>query len=727
MKKKILKIINHCLVLMVFSCTIILLVIPGCSKSEEPSGPQSQPMKEAAGDNPFLSAFNTPFQVPPFDKIKEEHYLPAFKEGIQQQKKEIEAIVDNPEPPTFANTIAALDRSGSLVRDVDNILEAIKDAHTNPRLQEIVKEISPLKSGHRDDILLNAGLFQRVKAVYDQKDQLGLSEEQGKTLENYYQLFARGGAGLSPEKQARLRQINKELSLLEIKFEDNILAENNRFELVIDKKENLAGLPGDVIAAAAETAGERGHKGKWVFTLHKPSLIPFLQYSDKRELREKMFKGYISRGDHGDELDNKGIIIKLLSLRDEKAKLLGFKNNAEYQVDQNMSKKPQAVYDLLNKLWKPALAMAKKEARALQELIDKEDGTFKLKPWDWWYYAEKLKKARYDVDENLTKTYFKLENVRDGAFYVANKLYGLKFIPMTNIPTYHPEVRVFEVQEADGSHVGIIYQDYFPRASKQGGAWMNNLREQIYRDGKKITPVVTNNGNFTRPTADTPSLLNFDEVSTLFHEFGHALHGLLSNCSYYQVSGTNVPIDFVELPSQIMENWVYEPEVLKVYAKHYKTGEVIPTELVEKIKKANQFNQGFNKVEVLAASILDMDWHTAENPAQLEVDTFETQSLNKIGLIPEIVVRYRSTYFTHIFGGAYAAGYYSYTWAEVLDADAFDAFKETSLFDQKVAQAFRKNILEKGGSADPMILYKRFRGAEPKIEPLLKRSGLVEK
>ena len=728
MKKKKSKTINHSLVLMAIFCVILILVIAGCSKSEQPPEPQSQPMKEAAGDNPLLSAFDTPFQVPPFDKIKEEHYLPAFEEGIRQQKKEIEAIVNNPEPPTFANTIAALDRSGALLRDVDNIFNAIKSANTSPRLQEIVKEISPLKAGHKDDILLNAQLFQRVKAVYDQKDQLDLSEEQGMALEKYYKEFVRGGANLDPEKQARLRQINKEVSLLEIKFGDNILAENNRFELVIDKKEDLAGLPGAVIEAAAETAAERGHKGKWAFTLHKPSLIPFLQYSDKRELREKMFKGYISRGDHGDELDNKSLIINILSLREERAKLFGFNNHAEYQLDQNMAKKPKAVYDLLYQLWKPVLAMAKKEAKALQELINKEGGTFKLEPWDWWYYTEKLKKAKYDVDENLTRPYFKLENVRDGAFYVANQLYGLKFIPMTNIPTYHPDVRVFEVQEADGSHLGVIYLDYFPRASKRGGAWMNNLRDQIRLDGKEITPVVTNNGNFTKPTADTPSLLSYDEVTTLFHEFGHALHGLFSNSSYYMTSCNSVPIDFVELPSQVMENWASEPEVLKVYAKHYKTGEVIPTKFVEKIKDANQkFNQGFTKGELLAASFLDMDWHTAENLAQLDVNTFETQSLNKIGLIPEIVVRYRSTYFNHIFSSMYSAGYYSYPWADVFDADAFEAFKENGLFDQKTAQAFRKNILEKGGAADAMTLYIRFRGAEPKIEPLLERNGLVEK
>lgn len=721
MRKKKSKPINHGLVWIAILCTI-LLIIPGCTKTET-----GEPEKEVVEDNPLLTAFDTPFEVPPFDKIKSEHYLPALKEGIMRQKKAIAAIVSNPEAPTFGNTIEALDRSGLLLRNVQNIFDAIKEVNTNPQLQEITREVSPLLAGHDDDIRLNMKLFQRVKAVYDQEDQLNLSEEQQMALKNYYKAFARGGADLSLEKQSRLREINKQLSILEVKFGENILAENNRFKLLIDRQEDLAGLSQSAIDAASEAAARGGHKGKWMFTLHKPSLIPFLQYSAKRELREKMFKGYINRGNHGDEFDNKAVLVKILSLRHEKAKLLGYGNHAEYMLERNMSKKPQSVYNLLHKLWKPALAMAKKEARILQEFIDKEGKTFKLKPWDWWYYAEKLKKARYEVDDNLTRPYFKLENVREGVFYVANKLYGLKFIPRNDIPTYHPDVQVFEVQEADGAHIGIIYFDYFPRASKRGGAWMNNLRDQIRIDGKKITPVVTNNGNFTLPTSDTPSLLNFDEVGTLFHEFGHALHGLLSDCTYLMTSGTAVPIDFVELPSNIMENWVFEPELLKIYARHYKTGEVIPTELVQKIKEANKFNQGFGRVEYLAASILDMDLHMAANPEKLDVIKFETESLNKIGLIPEIVTRYRSTYFRHIFSSMYSAGYYSYIWAEVLDADAYEAFKENGIFDQKTGLAFRKNILERGNSAEPMILYKRFRGAEPKIEPLLKRSGLIEK
>ena len=681
-------------------------------------------MKKAPGDNPFFSAFNTPFQVPPFRQIKADHYLPAFTEGIRQQKKEIEAIVNNPEAPDFANTIAALDRSGSLLQTVDLIFNAMKSADSSPQFQEIVQKVSPLLAGHKDDILLNAGLFKRVKEVYRQKDRWNLSEEQQMVLELNYRDFVRGGANLSPEKQARLRQINQELSVLEDRFRTNILGENDRFRLVIDKKADLAGLPAWAIDAAAEAAARQGQQGQWVFTLDKPSLIPFLQFSRQRPLREKIFTAYIDKCDKGDDLDNKATLIKILSLRSEKARNLGYTNYAQYMLEENMAKNPQAVYDLLYKLWKPFLALAKKEAQELQQLIHKEGDTFKLKPWDWWYYAEKLKKAKYRIDDNLIRPYFKLENVRDGAFYLANKLYGLKFIQRSDIPTYHPEV--FEVQEADGSHVGILYMDFFPRSGKQSGAWMNNIREEITRDGKRIAPVVTNNANFPRPAGDTPSLLNFDEVETLFHEFGHGLHGLLTRCNYQKTSGNSIPMDFVELPSQVMENWVTEPEMLKVYARHYKTGNVIPGELVEKIKKSKLFNQGFDTVEVLAAALLDMDWHTAENPGKLEVTKFETASLNKIGLIPEIVVRYRSTYFRHIFSGSYAAGYYSYTWAEVLDADAFAAFKETGrLFHRKTAMAFRKNVLEKGGTADPMVIYKRFRGAGPKIDALLERNGLT--
>jgi peptidyl-dipeptidase Dcp len=715
-------------VMMVVFSALLLVSALSCSgekSTAEQDAAEPQVAGKAAGENPLLGVFDGPFGVPPFDKIKVEHFLPAYKEGMKKHREEIDAIVNNTGAPTFANTLEALDYSGELLKRVDNICSTLQSANTSDALQKTAAEVSPLLSKHFDDIRLNAKLFERVKAVYQQKDKLNLDEEQKTLLEKYYKDFVRGGANLSADKQARLREINTELGLIFLKFGDNVLAEDNKFKLVLDKKEDLAGLPDPVISAAAEAAAARGHEGKWVFTLHKPSLIPFLQYSEKRDLREKMLKGYITRSDHGDELDNNELIKKIVRLRLERAKLLGYGNHAEYMVEWNMSRKPQNVYDLLDKIWKPALKVAKKEAAELQALIDKEGGDFKLQPWDWWYYAEKLKKEKYDLDENEVRPYFKLENVRDGVFYVATKLFGIKFVQRTDIPTYHPDVQVFEVQEGDGSLLGIIYLDYFPRASKRGGAWMNNIREQIRKDGKRIPPIVTNNGNFTKPTGDKPSLLSFDEVATLFHEFGHALHGLLSDCTYYSMAGTNVPIDFVELPSQIMENWVTEPEVLKIYARHYQTGEVIPQELIDKIKNAGLFNIGFATVEYMAACYLDMDWHTVTEADNIDVDQFEDASMNRIGLIPEIVVRYKSPYFRHVFSSGYSAGYYSYIWAEVLDADAFQAFKETSLFDAKTAEAFRKNVMEKGGSAEPMVLYKRFRGSEPGIDALLKRKGFL--
>jgi len=674
--------------------------------------------------NPLFSEFDTPFGVPPFDSLNEDHYLPAFKEGMAQQLKEIEEIVNNPDAPTFENTVEALERSGALLKRVSSVFDVLNSSMTNERMQAIAKEIAPLRSKHRDDIQLNVKLFQRIKAVFDQKDELDLSTEQRTLLEKYYKDFVRGGANLDEENKARLREINKELSLLTVKFGENVLKENNRFELVIEDEEDLAGLPASVVSAASEAAKERGYEGKWVFTLHKPSMIPFLQYSERRDLREKIFKAYINRGNNNDELDNKEIVSRIVALRAERAKLLGYKTHAHYVLEENMAKTPENVYRLLEQIWTPALKMAKKEAQELQNLIYKEGKDFKLEPWDWWFYAEKLKKAKYNLDEEMLRPYFELDNVRKGAFYVANRLYGLQFVERTDIPKYHEDVKVFEVKEADGSHVGIFYTDYFPRASKRGGAWMNSFRKQYQENGKKIHPIITNNGNFSKPTGDKPALLSSEEVLTLFHEFGHALHGLLSNCTYYRLSGTSVPRDFVEMPSQIMENWAFEPEVLEVYARHYKTGEVIPKELVEKIKNASHFNQGFATVEYLAASFLDMGWHTLTEVGEVDVLEFEKKSLDRIGLIPEIVVRYRSPYFQHIFSGGYSSGYYSYIWAEVLDADAFEAFKETSLFDPETALAFRKNILERGGTEDPMVLYTRFRGAEPKVEPLLKRRGL---
>lgn len=682
---------------------------------------KKEPLKD---QNPFLFEYNTPFKVPPFNKIKEKHYLPAFKEGIKQEQEEIEVIANNSEAPTFENTIEAMEGSGALLTRVNDVFYNLTSAHTNDELQDIAKEVAPLLSRHQDDIILNDKLFQRVKVVYAQKDGLNLTVEQNTLLEKYYKDFVRGGANLDEENKAELREINEELSLLTLKFGENILGENNAFELVIENEADLAGLPEAAIIGAAEAAEERGHEDKWVFTIHKPSMIPFLQYSEKRDLREKIFKAYINKGDNNNELDNKEILSRIAALRVEKANLLGYKTHADFVLEKNMAKKPEKVYDFLSQLWKPALAKAEKEAEELQKMIDKDGKDFKLEAWDWWYYAEKLKKAKYALDDETLRPYFKLENVRNGAFTVANKLFGITFEEITDIPKYHQEVKVFEVKEADGSHIGLLYTDYHPRASKRGGAWMSSYRKQSRLGGREVTPVITNVCNLSKPTGDKPALLSFEEVSTLFHEFGHALHGLLSNSTYQRLSGTAVPRDFVELHSQIMENWAAEPEVLKEYARHYLTGEPIPDELIEKIIKARHFNQGFETVEYLAASYLDMDWHTLTEAGELDPLEFENASLGKIGLVPEIVVRYRSTYFRHIFSGGYSSGYYSYIWAEVLDADAFQAFKEAGIFDQKTARAFRENILAAGGTEDPMTLYKRFRGAEPQIDALLKRRGL---
>ena len=674
--------------------------------------------------NPFLGEYQTPFQTPPLDKIREEHYQPAFLAGMKQQQEEIAMIVNNLEAATFENTLAALDYSGELLTKVNNVFYNLHSAHTNDTMQQIAREIAPLLSKHRDDIFLNEKLFQRIKTVYEQQETLNFNPEQKMLLEKYYKNFVRGGANLNEVQKAELRDINKQLSELSLQFGENVLKEDNAFELIIDKQEDLAGLPANVVAAAADAAKERNYQGKWVFTLHKPSLIPFLQYSDKRDLREKIYKAYINRGNNNNQLDNKTDLAKIVNLRIKKANLLGYKAHADFILEESMAKIPQNVYTLLNELWTPALVMAKREAVALQELIKKEGGSFPLQSWDWWYYTEKLRKEKYALDEETLRPYFKLENVIDGVFTVANKLFGITFIERKDIPTYHPDVKVFEVKEADGTHIGILYTDYFPRPSKRGGAWMNDFRGQYKKDGKNITPIIVNVGNFSKPTSEQPALLSFEEVSTLFHEFGHALHGLLSNCTFPLLAGTSVSRDFVELPSQIMENWAAAPEVMKMYARHYQTNEPIPDELIKKIKLSEKFNQGFITVEYLAASFLDMDWHTLTEPQEIDVLEFENNSLNKIGLIPEIVVRYRSPYFQHIFSGGYSSGYYSYIWAEVLDADAFQAFKEKGLFDLQTALSFRKNILAAGGTEDPMALYKRFRGAEPKKDALLERRGL---
>ena len=669
--------------------------------------------------NPFLTEFQTEHGVPPFDKIKLEHYEPAFLKGIEEQNANIDAIVNNSETPTFENVIVALDNSAPILDRVSAIFYNMTDAEKTPGLNELSIKIAPTLSEHSDNISLNQELFKKVNAVYQQKESLKLTTEQERLLEETYKDFVRSGANLSSEKQARLREINKQLSTLGLTFSDNILNENNAFKLYIDKEEDLAGLPEWFRQSAAEEAKADGQEGKWLFTLGNASRLPFLQYSENRPLREQIYKAYINRGNNNDKNDNKKIITDIVSLRLEKAQLLGFDCYSNFVLDNTMAKNSTTVMNFLNNLWSYSLPKAKAEAADLQKIMDKEGKGEKLEAWDWWYYTEKLRKEKYNLEEDEIKPYFKLENVREGAFAVANKLYGITLTKLEGIPVYHPDVEVFEVKDADGSHMGIFYVDYFPRPGKSGGAWMSNYREQQ----GDIRPLVCNVCSFTKPVGDTPSLLTIDEVETLFHEFGHALHGLLTKCNYKGISGTNVVRDFVELPSQINEHWATEPEVLKMYAKHYQTGETIPDSLIEKILNQKTFNQGFMTTELLAAAILDMNLHNLTDTKNLDVLAYEKEAMNQLNLIPEIAPRYRTTYFNHIIGG-YAAGYYSYLWANVLDNDAFEAFKEHGIFDKKTADLFRYNVLEKGNSEDPMTLYKNFRGTEPQLEPMLKNRGM---
>lgn len=679
----------------------------------------------AKNDNPFLQLYKNKYGAPPFHKIRTEHYMPAFIEGIKEQQSEIEKITENKEAPTFENTIEKLDFSGELLKKVSSVFFNLYSAETNEEMGKIANEISPILSEHNDNIYLNEKLFERIKTVYDNRAKLNLTEEQKRLLEKYHKNFIRSGAGLNAEQKARLREINKELGLAELAFGQNVLDETNDYQKVIENEAELAGLPESVRQAAAEEARNAGKDGKWLFTTQKASFIPVLQYSENRELRKELLMAYTQRGNHENAKDNKAIINKIIKLRLQKAQLLGFDTSAAFILDDTMAKTPKQVYDFLESVWEPSLNKAKVEATELQKLMDAEGKGEKLEPWDWWYYSEKLRKAKYDLDEEALKPYFKLENVRQGVFDLASKLYGLRFKKLNNMPVYHPDVEVFEVTNANGSLIGILYTDYFPRAGKRAGAWMNNITEQYIKDGINHRPIICNVGNFTKPTANNPSLLNMDEVETLFHEFGHALHGLLTQCTYPSLSGTNVLRDFVELPSQLMENWCWEPEVMKTYALHYKTGEVMPKELMEKIQRAGTFNQGFVMTEQLSAALLDMDYHTIKDTTGVDITAFENASMTRIGMIPQIITRYRSTFFNHIFEGDYCAGYYSYAWAQVLDADAFQAFKETGdMYNQKVADAFRKNILERGDSDEPMNLYINFRGAAPNPDALLKKRGL---
>jgi peptidyl-dipeptidase Dcp len=688
---------------------------------------QAQENKENTTMNPFFQAYNTPFNVPPFDKIKNEHFKPAILEGISKHQAEIDAIANNTQPATFDNTILAMENAGELLSNVNTVFSNLNSANTNKEIQNIAKETAPNLSAHRDNIYLNEKLFARVKSLWNQKESLGLNLEQAKILDNAYKDFVRSGANLSNADKEILRKINGDLSLTSLKYGQNILAQTNSYELVIDAKKDLAGLPQGLIDAAAADAKAKGKEGKWVFTLSNSSVMPFLQYSSNRELRQQIWNAYQTRANHDDAFDNKANAVALANLRGQKARLLGYKSHSDYVLEESMAKTPKNVNKLLNDLWKPALEIAKTEAADIQKMMVKDGIKGAVQPYDWRYYTEKIRKERFDLDEEELKPYFSLDNVRKGVFQVTEKLYGIQFKALTDVPKYHEDVTVWEVLEKDGTHLGVLYMDFHPRESKRGGAWMTSYRSQKTVDGKRVAPVVSIVCNFTKPSATAPALLTFDEVTTFFHEFGHSLHGLLSNVTYRSLAGTSVPRDFVELPSQIMENWASEPEVLKMYAKHYKTGAVIPETLVNKLKKAGTFDQGFTTTEYLAASLLDLEYHSQTKDITVDANAFEKAAMTKIGLIPSIIPRYRSTYFSHIFSGGYSSGYYSYIWSGVLDTDAFEAFKTTTLFNPEKAKLFRENVLEKGGTEDPMVLYKRFRGAEPSIEPLLRKRGLDKK
>lgn len=686
------------------------------------SGCKNKPMVVADTANPFYSVFNTPFDVPPFEKIKDVHYVPAFEKGMAEGRRDLAKILQNNEEASFVNTIDPLDTMGKLLTKVSAVFFSQTSANTDDTLQKIEIEISPKLSAYRDEIFLNPVLFKRVKSIYENQPKFNLDEEQKFLLENLYKSFVRNGANLSVTDQDTLKKLNQDISVLTVTFSQNVLTETNKFKLVIDKADDLKGLPQTVKDGAALVARKDSLDGKWVFTTQKPSMLPFLTYDDNRELRKKLYDAYLTRGNHNDKLDNKKLLAGIVSFRARRAKLLGYKSHADLNLENRMAKTPANVYALLDKLWNPALKVAGEELKEMQKIVDRDDAKYKIEPSDWWYYAEKLRKEKYSLNDSELRPFFKLDNVREGAFSVANKLYGVTFTPIAGIPLPHPDARAFEVKEANGNHLGVLYMDFYTRASKGQGAWCGSYRDHRWLDGKEINPVVTMVCNFTNPSDETPSLLSLDDVRTLFHEFGHSLQGLFSINKYGM---TNTAMDIVELPSQIMEHWATEPEVLKMYAKNYKTGEIIPDALIGKIQKSSFFNTGFDNVELLAASILDMDYYTLDAPVNIDVEKFENDHLKKIGLIKEIEPRYKSTYFLHIVGG-YDAGYYCYTWAAVLDNDAFEAFKEKGIFDKTTAESFRKNILAPMGITDAMQSYVNFRGREPVIEPLLKHRGLMQ-
>ena len=676
-------------------------------------------------DNPLLAEWHTEFGVPPFDLIRNEHYLPALREAMALHQEEVAAIVASAEGPTFENTIEALERAGALYTRAGRVFGAVAGAHTNDTLRDVERVMAPEQAAHADDIYLNPELYARVKAVYDQRADLGMDPEQLRLLEETHKAFVRRGAALAEGPKDRLREINRELAELSQRYSQNVLDETNAYELHVTDTLDLGDLPDNLVELAATEAKRRGRDSGWSFTLQRPSINPFLESSTNRELRRDIFMGYAMRGDNDNEQDNKAILSRMAALRVDRANLLGYPTHAHFILSDNMAETPERVMALLDQVWAPALAVAKRERADMQAVMNGEGVEGKLEGWDWRHYTEKVRRERYALDQQALLPYFEVNAVRDGVFMVANRLYGLTFHQRKDLPTWHPDQQVFEVREGDGSHLGVLYMDYFARPSKRGGAWMNSLQKQGRLDGEKH-PIVTNNFNFPAPTADGISLITFDDALTLAHELGHGLHGLLSDVTYESLGGTAVARDFVELGSQVMENWMAEPEVLRQFAKHYQTGEVIPEEMVEKLQASATFNQGFVTVEFVAAAYLDMAWHTLTRPVEHDARAFEAAEMRRIGLIEEIVPRYRSGYFNHIFAGGYSAGYYAYLWAEVLDKDAFQAFVETGdLFDPVTARRFREEVLSKGGTRPGMELYRAFRGRDPSIEPLMRARGLM--
>ncbi len=676
--------------------------------------------------NPFLAPYGTVYDIPPFDKIQYADYLPAVEEGIARQRAEIKAIAENPEAPTFENTILAMEKSGELLERVILVFSSLDETDNTPEMQELSEKIYPMVSDASDEISMNPALFARVKTLYDNRDKLGLTGPEKKAVEDSYKSFTRNGALLSDSQKEQLKEVNKRLTDLYLAFNKNLLASTNAFEIIVDNEADLAGIPAGIVATAASEAKAKGHDGKWLFTLHAPSRLPVLKYADNRDLREKMYNGYMQLASTA-PYDNRPVIADIVKTRAKKAAILGFKDYASYMTDNVMAKTPEAATDLLMQIWEPAKNKVSEEVAEMQAIADSEGKGVRISPWDYYYYAEKVRAKKYDLDENEVSAYFPIDNVRKGIFTLAEKLYGVRFTELPDAPKYNPEVTVYDVTDINtGEHIAVFMTDYFPRASKRQGAWMSEFKGSWQdEDGAWSRPVIYNIGNFTKPSGDTPSLLTLDEVETMFHEFGHGLHGMLSKVRYKDLAGTNVDRDFVELPSQINEHWAMTPELLSVYAKHYKTGETISAELVEKLNAAANHNQGFTTAELVGAALLDLEYSKLNPEGDIDIVAFEKQVSDKLGMPAELTYRYRSPYFKHIFGSdGYAAGYYTYLWAEVLDADGFELFQEKGVFDPATAKSFKENVLEKGDSEDPMVLYKRFRGQEPSVDALLRGRGL---